>query len=168
MIFGNLCIFQRPFGIAGKRDQKNNCILGCFCEIFEIGIVKFVNHLGISKKLIQQSSHPESGTVGRACTNNEAFFGIAQMGNNLIHIFLIQMRCPAFHGMEFFCNDVLIEIPIVQCVICCSCGNGKNVILYSTLHLGKTFKSQRISEAYDSGFAYGNFLAEFRKGGITE
>ena len=91
MVFGNLCIFQRPFGIAGKRDQKNNCILGCFCEIFEIGIVKFVNHLGISKKLIQQSSHPESGTVGRACTNNEAFFGIAQMGNNLIHIFLIQM-----------------------------------------------------------------------------
>ena len=60
------------------------------------------------------------------------------------------------------------EIPIVQCVICCSCGNGKNVILYSSLHLGKTFKSQRISEAYDSGFAYGNFLAEFRKGGITE
>lgn len=29
-------------------------------EIFEIGIVKFVNHLGISKKLIQQSSHPET------------------------------------------------------------------------------------------------------------
>ena len=54
MIFGNLCIFQRPFGIAGKRDQKNNCILGCFCEIFEIGIVKFVNHLGISKKLFNR------------------------------------------------------------------------------------------------------------------
>ena len=56
-----------------------------------MGIIKFMNHLGISKKLIQQGSHPECCTVRGTGAYNQTFLRIGQIGNDLIHIILTQV-----------------------------------------------------------------------------